>query len=171
MPKNSPTLDLIVDTREQNPYTFKKINPSPNISIETLHDGDYSLKGFEASVVVERKSLIDAFSTFGRHRQRFERQLERMKLLEFAAIVVEADWLTIIKNPPARSQFRPKSFYASVIAWQQRYQVHFWMCVNREFAEKTTYRILERFYKDKCKGELIGGLGEKERGDSHKVKC
>jgi hypothetical protein len=36
-----------------------------------------------------------------------------------------------------------------VIAWQQRYpRVHWWLCPGRAFAEVTTYRILERYWRD-----------------------
>jgi hypothetical protein len=50
---------------------------------------------------------------------------------------------------PTRSQLNPKTIFRSVIAWQQRYpSVHWWFCPGRRFAEVTTYRILERFWKD-----------------------
>jgi ERCC4-type nuclease len=147
---------IIVDTREQNPYRFDKIFPQPKIMVETLRSGDYSLRGYENNVAVERKTLIDAYGTFGKGRVRFENELSRLSEYDFAAVVIEADWHTIIFNPPVRSQFNPKSFFASVIAWQQRYGVHFWACMNRDFGEKTTYRILERFWRDQSEGVWIG---------------
>ena len=139
---------IVVDTREQAPYTFKSVEPSPEVIAGTLRTGDYSLVGYEDQVVVERKSLIDAFGSFGRGRQRFEKALQRMAEMKFAAVVIESDWLHILRHPPSRSKLNPRTVYASIIAWQQRYGVHFWPCVNRAFAEKTTYRILERFHKD-----------------------
>ena len=141
-------LTIIIDTREQNPYLFSRIVPKPQIVIATLKAGDYSLRGYEDRVAIERKSLVDAYGTFGRGRGRFKAELEKLAKYEFAAVVIEADWHTIIFNPPLRSQFNPKSFFASVVAWQQRYGVHFWTCINREFGEKATYRMLERFWKD-----------------------
>ena len=147
MPK-AEKLTIIVDTQEKRPYRFERITPRPQIKVISLATGDYTIEGFEDNIAVERKSLIDAFGSFGKGRERFEKELERMVLLDFAAVVIEGDWLQILRNPPSRTNFKPKAFYASVIAWQQRYGVHFWVCPNRAFAEKTTYRILERFCKD-----------------------
>jgi ERCC4-type nuclease len=150
------SLSILVDTREQRPYKFRDITPRPKLTVATLKTGDYTLEGFEKQIAVERKSLIDAFSTFGAGRKRFERSLERMMDFDFSVIIIEADWHTIIRTPPQRSKLNPKSFYASVIAWEQRYGVHFWCCPNRAFAERTCYRILERFYIDRSEGRWTG---------------
>jgi len=160
-------LIIIVDSKEKVPYRFERIRPAPTIRVTNLPTGDYTIEGFEDRIIVERKSLIDAFGTFGKGRERFEKELERMVHFEFAAVVIEGDWIQILRNPPSRSNFNPRAFYASVIAWQQRFGVHFWACPNRPFAERTTYRILERFLKDKEKGR---GLGLNQTGDSRKNK-
>lgn len=141
-------MKIITDTREQTPYTFTSITPRPDVIKATLRTGDYSLSGFEDQITIERKSLSDTFGTFGRGRRRFVKELERMAEYDFAAVVIEADWSTILRNPPTRSKLSPTSVYASVIAWMQRHDVHFIMCPNRAFAEKTTYRLLERYWKD-----------------------
>ena len=148
---------IIVDTREQRPYDFACITPPPVVEVATLGAGDYSLKGFEDQVAIERKSLIDAFSTFGAGRKRFERELERLSLLKFAAVVIEGGWHEIVRQPPARSRLNPKTVVASIAAWSQRYRVHFWTCPNRFFAERWTYRLLERFYKDREKERVKYG--------------
>lgn len=142
---------IVTDTREQRPYTFECISPQPVVEVSTLKVGDYSLKGFESQITIERKSLIDAYGTFGRGRQRFQRELENMVLFQFAAVIIEADWDTIVRRPPARSKLDPKAVVASIAAWSQRFKVHFWTCPNREFAERWTYRLLERFWKDREK--------------------
>jgi hypothetical protein len=67
---------------------------------------------------------------------------------QFAAVVIESDWETILRRPPARSRLHPQAVLASVIAWTQRYGVHFFTCPNRYFAERFTYRLLERFARD-----------------------
>ena len=98
---------------------------------------------------IERKTLLDAYATFGRGRKRFERELERMKAMDFAAVVIEADWHTIIRRPPERSQLTPKAVVASIIAWCQRHDVHFFTCGDRRLAEVLTFRLLERFWRDR----------------------
>jgi len=144
---------VIVDTREQNPYTFEDISPPPDIVTGGLKTGDYSIEGYESRIAVERKSLVDLYGSVGNGRKRFEKEMERMFDLEFAAVVCEADWFTVLRNPPSRSKMNPKSVYATILAWMQRYRVHWLMCPNRSFAEKTTYRMLERWYWDEQSGE------------------
>ena len=145
---------IIQDTREQNPFTFKTIRPVPKTVTDTLKTGDYSIQGYQDLISIERKSLADAYGTFGKGRERFERELERMAKMQFAAVLIEADWNTILRRPPTRSRLKPKTIYRSVIAWEQRYGVHFWACTNRAFAEKTTFVMLERFWRDKRDGKI-----------------
>lgn len=154
---------IIVDTREQLPYDFACITPPPAVEVATLDAGDYSLKGFEGQVAIERKTLNDAYSTFGQGRRRFQVELERLAGYQFAAVVIEADWHTIVRRPPSRSRLNPKTVVASIAAWSQRYGVHFWTCPNREFAERWTYRLLERFWKDL----MAPGKNDLKRGRSN----
>jgi ERCC4-type nuclease len=151
---------LVIDSREQTPYAFAGLRSDADagrrpLLVRTvtrgLEAGDYSLEGFERLVAVERKSLSDLFATLGQARARFVRELRRLQALyEFAAVVVEAGWEDILVRPPPRSRLRPKTVFRSVVAWQQRYpRVHWWMCPSREFAEVVTFRMLERFWRDR----------------------
>ena len=141
--------NIVTDTREKLGYSFDCVKPKPKVIKATLKTGDYSIEGMENIVTVERKSLADAIQSFVKGRKRFERELERMSKMEFAVVVIEADWTTIFTTTSKYSKVRPKTIYASIMAWQQRFKVHFWCCPGRDFAERTTYRILERFYRDK----------------------
>lgn len=63
-------------------------------------------------------------------------------------------WIDALRElsagPPEFSSLNPKTVYRSVLAWQQRYPaVHWWFCVNRRHAEVTTFRVLERFWRDR----------------------
>lgn len=102
---------IIRDTREQAGYDFACITPPPVVNVATLTTGDYSLKGLENQITIERKNLSDAFGTFGRGRARWERELERMAGYQFAAVVIEADWHTIVRRPPARSRLNPRRWW------------------------------------------------------------
>ena len=148
------SLCVVVDTREQAPYTFACITPRPQVEIATLASGDYSVKGLTDQVAIERKSLADAFGTFGQGRDRFERELERLSRLRFGAVVLEADWDTIVFRPPARSRVGPKTVIRSMAAWAIRHNVHFYWCPNRAAAEKWTFILLERFWNDLRDGKI-----------------
>lgn len=159
---------VAVDTREQAPYHFQDLEADADKGYRplivrdqrmTLRTGDYSIVGLQDNVTIERKSLEDAYGTFGSGRERFERELERMAEMDFAAVVIEASWSHLIGRPPKRSRLQPKTVYRSIIAWQQRYGVHFWDCPTRSFAERTTFRLLERFWKDFDQGGTDGQEG------------
>ena len=150
---------IIADTRENHPFSFRGFKADAPyqdlpllVPIEsgTLQTGDYSVKGFERRISVERKSASDAYSTFGpQNRDRFERELERLNQMDFAAVVVEASCGSLIHDPPPHTRFTPKSFFRSVIAWNIRFpKVHFEMCADRGFAERMTLRWLQRFWLD-----------------------
>jgi DNA excision repair protein ERCC-4 len=148
---------IVIDSREQAPYRFTASLRGPRgrlyavqTTVSGLASGDYSLVGMESRVAVERKSLADAYSTLGQGRARFIRELQRLNTLEFAAIVIEADWTTIMTDPPARSRLLPKTVFASVCAWQQRYsRVHWWAVPGRDVGEAVTIRILDRFWRER----------------------
>lgn len=149
---------VVVDSREQTPFAFTGLHGDARhgrqpLTVRTvtagLSAGDYSIEGFERQVAIERKSLCDLFNTLGQARARFIRELGRLHAMEFAAVVVEAGWEEVLQRPPPRSRLLPKTVYRSVLAWQQRYyRVHWWLCPSRGFAEVTTFRMLERFWKD-----------------------
>ncbi|HZT79596.1 MAG TPA: ERCC4 domain-containing protein [Gemmataceae bacterium] len=156
---------VLIDHREKRPFRFAGLRadakqgrrpltvPTRRVQLQT---GDYTVEGLEDRVAVERKSLEDLFGTLAQCRDRFERELIRLARCDFAAVVIEADWLTILASPPERSELRPKSVFRSVLAWQQRHPtVHWWACWNRAFAETVTFRLLERFWKESQKDAEI----------------
>jgi ERCC4-type nuclease len=149
---------VLVDQREKSPFDFAGLRSDARdgrcelvVTTKAVHlvTGDYSIEGFENRVACERKNASDLFSSLGRGRARFQRELVRLDAMDFAAVVVEADWDEIINRPPERSRLRPKVIFRTVIAWQQRYpRVHWWACPDRRFAEVTTLRLLERYWRD-----------------------
>ena len=86
-------MQILIDTREQAPFTFKGYDVAPETA--TLPVGDYSLPGFQDWAAVERKSLNDLIGCLmGKDRERFERELARGRHYDLFAVVVEATWRT-----------------------------------------------------------------------------
>lgn len=147
---------VIVDTREGAPFSFQELTGDSAqgrkpLVVRTvrkgLSTGDYSIEGFEDRVAVERKSKLDLFGCMGKDRERFEKQVQRLNDLEHGFVVVEADWPSILLGS-GESKLNPASVYGTVVSWQLKYPgVHWWMTPTREFAEKTTYRLLRQFWK------------------------
>lgn len=151
---------VVYDTREQLPFTFEGLRcdqtdgggPLTVPTVRgTLASGDYSLLGYETRVAVERKSLQDAYGTIGQGRDRFERELERLSVMEFAAVVIEASWHELASDPPSHTQLPPKTVIRSILAWTVRYPVRWIPAGPRRLAEVTTFRLLERFLKEEQK--------------------
>jgi DNA excision repair protein ERCC-4 len=102
----------IVDTREQLP-----LNLSPlKTEIGTLTTGDYSLKGLEHHVCIERKSLDDLLGCVGRDRERFEREVQRMLSYPVRVLLVEATWGEIDLGQ-WRSKVTAAQATGSLIGW------------------------------------------------------
>lgn len=140
---------IIIDSREQRPYTFQNIKPEPpKTIIQGLKTGDYSLAGFESCICVERKSMIDLFGSVGNGRKRLEAEFKRMSKLNYAALVIESDLSSMFVNPPNRSKMNPKAVFRTLISWSVKYNVCMWPMWNREAAERVTYLILKKYYDD-----------------------
>lgn len=142
---------VIVDTREQAPFVFSGITGARGRVLDVatcragLKTGDYSIRGLEDDVVVERKSKADLFGSVGRGRDRLEREIERLAALTCPAIVLECDLGSILR-PPERSRMSPVSVLNTLIAWSVRYRIPIWPCPSRRFAEIVTYRLLQHFH-------------------------
>lgn len=69
---------IVTDTREQSPLAF------PHLKSErgTLATGDYSAKGLEHRLSVERKSMADMVGSLTHDRARFMAELQRMRAYE-----------------------------------------------------------------------------------------
>jgi len=62
-------MKILVDTREQTPWSFPKTEQVERAGLTT---GDYSLAGLEGLVAIERKSLEDFVSCCGKGRERWK---------------------------------------------------------------------------------------------------
>lgn len=103
--KTSERYHVAVDTREQRPYGFE------DTIRKKLDAGDYSVCGYENRIAIERKSLEDWINTILRGRERFAREIERLKEYDFAAIVIEATPAEIMAGQ-YRADIRPSALLA-----------------------------------------------------------
>lgn len=128
-------LTLVVDTREQDPYDFTGLCP---VVRQALPAGDYSIAGYQRRFACERKSLADAYATFGRGRERFTRELERLATYDYAAIVLE---FGLDDPPPPLSRVRPATVLHSLLAWSVRYRVVPLWCGSRDGGRAVVLRL------------------------------
>ena len=161
---------IVIDTREQRPYTFAGIRADKSegdgmLTVVTrrgtLASGDYSLDGHTARVAVERKSKTDLWGTLGKGRARFVRELERLNEMDAALVLVEDQLSDVLGKPPAYSRQNPKAIYRTILAFWVRFPRVSWAFVpGREFAESTAFRYLQRYL-------IEWERGENERRNQH----
>lgn len=152
---------IIVDTREQAPFSFGEIDinapAGKTWEVSTLRagleTGDYSIRGWEHLVTIERKSLEDLYGTIGGGHDRFEREHQRMREMVrrggFAAVVVEASTHQAIEFPPAATTLTPAHLLGNWAHKSIRYGVHWNFLPSRREAELFTFRLLEAFWRQK----------------------
>lgn len=115
---DSGNMTIIIDTREQCPLGF-----SCPTERGTLHTGDYSVRGHEDQIAIERKQVDDLVSCLKNgQRSRFERELLRGSSLPYFALVVEAD-LADLAEHQYRSRMLPRSVVQSLLTFSVRYRL------------------------------------------------
>lgn len=126
----------IVDTREQWPLDLGPLQSVPG----TLTTGDYSVRGLENIVALERKSLEDLIACVGTERERFDREVMRLIAYPVRALLVESTWLDI-ENGGWRSRVSPASAVGSLLGWIAA-GLPVVMCGDHDRAGKFAARIL-----------------------------
>ena len=107
----------VVDRKEQAPLDLL----IPFIEA-TLVTGDYSVRGLEDLVCIERKSLSDLVACCGRERERFDRCIQRMRSYETSVLVIESSWGAIHLGQ-WRGQIKPSHVKGSLYSWMRHVSV------------------------------------------------
>lgn len=134
-PKIQPV--VVIDTREQHPFTFDNLRVEPG----TLQTGDYSIRGLEHLVAIERKSLDDLLGCVGRDRDRFLRELARLRGFRYRMLVVETD-VSTLEAGDWRSKLQPSHVLGSLAAWSAQYSIPIWLGGDHESSGRFTERYL-----------------------------
>ncbi|MFH0878494.1 MAG: ERCC4 domain-containing protein [Lentisphaerota bacterium] len=140
---------IIIDSREQCPLNF----PEDVETISgTLAAGDYSMPGFEEDAAVERKELGDLLACIGPERERFKRELLRLRSYPCRAVVIEGTLADILAGN-YRSKVNPASVVGSIASWMNRYHTPFLFCGDRAGAAQMVLAML-RTYRDQVQAFL-----------------
>ena len=139
---------VVVDTREQEgfAYSFERF-PKWFAGVERakLRAGDYSVKGMEQCLAIERKSLADLVNSVIGNRTRFLAQCKCLAAVERRAIVVEAS-LAQVKSPYPESQAHPNAVVGTLFALQERWGIQVIWCDTPVLAEETVAHVLSKHY-------------------------
>ena len=137
-------MKIVIDSREQNPFQFDF--PDCGTIVGSLYAGYYTLYGFESSIAVERKELGDLIGCLTSGRDRFMRELERLRGYDSAVVVVESEFADIV-NGNYRSRLNSESAVQSIISIMQKYRMPFFFAGGHKNAERFTYDFLRHAHR------------------------
>ena len=90
---------VIKDTREQDGWFFSSNDKCAGMEIGTLHTGDYTMKGFEDVVCIERKASVSEIAmNLGRKKKPFQEEMERMRDFQFSFLILEFEFEIFCKT-------------------------------------------------------------------------
>lgn len=128
---NGGLATVVIDTREQEPYSF---DPRLVAAMRgALPAGDYSVEGLEDRVAVERKTLDDFVSTVIHSRGRFREELRKLGGYRAACVVVEAGLLDVMQKR-YRGEAHPNAVLGNALSIILDYGVPVFFCTNRQAA-------------------------------------
>jgi ERCC4-type nuclease len=128
---NQGLATIIIDTREQEPYSFdSRLAAAVR---RALPAGDYSVEGLEGRVAVERKTLDDFVSTVIHSRSRFREELRKLGGYRAACVVVEAGLLDLLKQQ-YRGEAHPNAVLGNALSIILDFGVPVFFCSSRQAA-------------------------------------
>lgn len=143
-------MTILVDTREQkNQHIldfFDKIGAK--YRVEKLETADYTIVlpnypeiNIDRQILVEKKNSLDEIAgNFTKDRDRFTREFDRVTSEKIHLVIEQATWKKLLKGS-YRSKFPPKSFMASIMTFNVRYDCPVWF-VGIEESPVVIYNIL-----------------------------
>lgn len=129
-------ITALVDSREQKPLDLAPLR----IETATLTTGDYSVKGLENMVAIERKSEADLLVCIGRERERFDREIQRLLGFDVRTLVVESTW-PAMEAARWNSKITSSQAIGSLLGWIAR-GVPIVMADNHQRAGRFVSRLL-----------------------------
>lgn len=126
------TPTIIIDTKEQRPFVFQHLAAET----ATLFSGDYSIKALEHQFAIERKSVTDLCRSLTQERERFERELHRLRGFDFARLLIVGDPMEV-----QRQANNPKAIFSSLSAMETRWRIP----VVWEHSPEIAARLVERW--------------------------
>lgn len=157
---------VIRDTREKLGYRFTASKYFAGTVTEKLDAGDYSLKGLENYIVIERKETMDELcSNLGKERARFFRELERLKDIKHKFIIIEDYASSIFK--PRFSHMSSSSILGSLSSIMLKYNVQIIFAGTEKVAKEIVRKLLAKAW-DYYQKEQSEKVDEIDDGDSKK---
>lgn len=102
MPKvQIPPFKIIQDTREQQPFQFIIGKECESVVVKKLNVADYTLEGYEDTVLIERKLSVSELSNnmVGKDYERFNKELIKLNMVPHAYVLLEFTASDVLQYP------------------------------------------------------------------------
>lgn len=152
-------MNIVIDTREKNPWTFEQANAST--TFRKLDTGDYALDGLEHLLCIERKRSVAELAN-NLTDSRFKRELERMAEFPNSFLILEFDYRhidtfpegsEIPKNRQKQVKVRGPFIIKCLSDIMLKYNIQVLPCSHVMYAESVAYSLMKNIYK----GHTIDG--------------
>ena len=145
---------IIRDTREKkgHGWWFDESSHCTGTEVKKLDVGDYSIKGREEIVCIERKESVSEIAK-NCGEKRFHRELEAMAKFPYAFLLLEFGWADIERYPagsgipyPQWKKRRIKAPYILSVLFSMQIEkgIHVIACGDKITAEAMALRILKK---------------------------
>lgn len=145
-----PPFTILADTREQ------AIPPFPaGIVVErkTLTEADYTTPALIDLARIERKSVNDFGSTLSWGRERFDREVQRLRPYRWKCVVVEGDLSEVYRA----SAMHPHAIIGSIASLYARWEIPTLFTVNAAGAGRLMAGLLRRWEERVTEEQTQGG--------------
>lgn len=145
---------VIKDTREQRGWHFISMGDCIGMENKALKTGDYSLKGYEEFITIERKRSVEEIATnIGKKSKPFEAEMQRMSEIQHAYILCEFNVEELLNFPNSStlskkitSQVRITGSFIlkRLLEYQMKYNVKIIFCGSSHNAFVVAASIFKR---------------------------
>lgn len=147
-------MTIIRDSREKDGsgWNFRASANCNGMEVAKLETGDYSLKGFENIVMIERKTITDLWGSLVQQRDRFMREMERAKAYPIRYLIIEGT-MSDIMSGIRYSKVRPTYILNSLISLEVKYGIHVIFTNRRtDVAQQYVRQLLSKLHEYCVKG-------------------
>lgn len=144
---------ILKDTREKNGWDFKSFDRCIAVADWGLRTGDYTVKGLEKHLVIERKASTSELAiNLGKKRSAFENEIKRMSSFRWKYIIFEFsidDLMNFPKNsgiPKKQMQYvrmNGKFMWKKLREYEEEYGVQLIFSYDKENAEERAMIIFD----------------------------
>jgi len=139
---------LICDTREQDPLFLPKPVKGLIIVRDTLSCGDYSIRGFEQFITVERKSIHDLWTSLTSQSGRFKEELANMMNYERKYILIEGLESEYLSWQPER-KIHPNVIRMALASIEGKSGIPIHQSENRSMSERWILDLFIKYFQFK----------------------